>query len=407
MPSFEYVAVDTGGRRKKGVLDADNAKLARRELRKRALSPVSVAEAGAAKPLTQDVGALIRPRKLTSRDLVLFTRQLATLVAASVPVEESLRAVAGQTDKPVVKSIVLAVRGRVAEGRRMSDALAEHPASFSPLYRSIVAAGETSGELGAVLERLADMLEKTQRLRARAVTAAIYPAALALVAIVVVIAMLTFVVPKVVDQFTSIDADLPAPTAALLAISNFLQTFGPWLLGAGLVAAIGLWRLLKREKPRRAFDRGLLGVPLVGRLVRGQEAAQFARTLATLTAAGAPLLDGMRAATRTVTNTEMAAGLKDASASVGEGVALSAALGKSKALPSMAVYMIAAGERSGDVAPMLTRAADQLESEFERVVDAALKLMEPAIIIVMGGVVLFIVLAILSPVLSLNTMAIR
>lgn len=405
MPSFEYVALDAAGKKRKGVLSADTARLARRELKKRALAPVSIAEAGEAKPLSQDIGALIRKRKLSNADLVLFTRQLATLVAASAPVEESLRAVAGQTDKPTVKSIVLAVRGRVAEGWRLSDALAEHPASFAPLYRSIVAAGETSGDLGTVLERLADMLEKTARLRAKALTASVYPAALAVVAILVVIALLTFVVPKVVDQFSTIGADLPAVTRALIAISAFLNAFGLWLALALLIAGVVGWRVLQEEGPRLAFDGWLLKTPIIGNLVRGQEAARFARTLATLTASGAPLLDGLRAATRTVGNTAMATGLKEAAVGVGEGVALSAALGKAKALPSMTVYMIAAGERSGQIAPMLARSADQLESDFERVVDAALKLLEPAIIIVMGGVVLFIVLAILSPVLSLNTMA--
>jgi len=403
MPSFEYVALDAGGRRRKGVLNADTARLARRELRRRNLSPVSVASAEE-KDARSDVGALFRSRSIRRGDLVLATRQLATLVAASAPVEESLRAVAGQTNRPEVRSTFLAVRGRVAEGRRLSDALGEHPKSFPQLYRAVVAAGETSGDLGAVLTRLADTLEKERKLQAKASTAAIYPAALACVAIAVIVALLTFVVPKLVDQFDAI-GELPPMTRALLAISEVLQRWGLVLLGLVALGAAGFWRAMKIDRVKLRVDGAMLRIPFLGGLLRGLDGARFARTLATLTASGAPLLDGLRAATRTVSNARMAEDLKAAAAAVGEGTALSAALARSRALPPMTVYMIGAGERSGEIAAMLASSADHLESDYERVVEAALKLMEPAIIVVMGGVVLFIVLAVLTPVLSLNSMA--
>lgn len=404
MAAFEYEALDSAGRRLRGVVSADTPRLARRELRRKKLFPVHVAPTSQKKQASAALPKWLRSG-LSAKDVSLLTRQLATLVSAAAPVEEALQTMALQTEKQAAKRVLLSVRARVMEGYRLSEALAEESATFSPLYRSMVAAGETSGNLGPVLERLADHLEKSQRLRSKVTTALTYPIFLAVVATAVAAALVTFVVPKVVDQFSSLGQDLPALTELLIAVSAFAADYGLAVAAILALAVVVFLRALKHEGFRIRVDRAVLKVPFVGRLVREIHAARLARTLETLIASGATVLDGLNAARSVMHNRILKDAVAEAATLVSEGASLSAALRRSKAFPPLVTYMAASGENSGRLDHMLSKAADYLEREFEDVTTATLSLLEPAIIIVMGGVVATIVLAILLPILQLNTLA--
>lgn len=402
MPSFEYEALDIAGRAKRGVVNADNPRLARRELRRLDLTPVSISaprEANAAG------GGSKAPPRLKANDLVIMTRQLSVLVGAATPLEEALNAVALQTEKPGVRKRMLAVRERVLEGWRYADALGEDKKSFPDLYRAVVAAGEASGDLAGVLDRLATMLEKNRTMMNKAVASLIYPAALALVAAGVVTALMIGVVPKIVEQFQTFDAKLPFVTQIVIGVSNFLAQYGIFLLIGAVLAGVAFWQALKAPAFKKSFDAWILTLPLLGKLLRGLDGARFARTLATLFAGGAPLLDSLRGASRTVGNSYMREKLETVISQVREGASMAASLKRAAVLPPMMTHMVAAGERAGAVPLMLDKAAAQLEEEFDTTSTVALRLLEPAIIIGMGGVVMLIVVAILLPILRLNSLA--
>jgi len=402
MPSFEYEALDLSGRSRRGVVNADNPRMARRELRRLDLTPVSISaprEAGAA-----GAGSKAPPR-LNANDLVVMTRQLSVLVGAATPLEEALNAVALQTDKPGVRKRMLAVRERVLEGWRFADALGEDRKSFPDLYRAVVAAGEVSGDLAGVLDRLATMLEKNRTMMNKAIASLIYPAALALVAAGVVAALMVGVVPKIVEQFETFDAKLPFVTQIVIGVSEFLARYGLFMLGAFVLAGAGFWQAMKTPAFKKSFDAFVLTLPLLGKLLRGLDGARFARTLATLFAGGAPLLDSLRGAARTVGNSHMREKLETVITQVREGASMAASLKRAAILPPMMTHMVAAGERAGAVPVMLDKAAAQLEEEFDTASTVALRLLEPAIIIGMGGVVMLIVVAILLPILRLNSLA--
>ncbi len=402
MPSFEYEALDLSGRAKKGVVNADSPRLARRELRRLELTPVSISAPREASVAGVRAKA---PARLNQSDLVVMTRQLSVLVGAATPLEEALNAVALQTDKQGVRKRMLGVRERVLEGWRFADALAEDKKSFPDLYRAVVAAGEASGDLSGVLDRLATMLEKNRSMMNKAIAALIYPAALALVAAGVVTAMMVGVVPKIVEQFQSFDAELPFVTKIVIGVSNFLANYGLVVLVGLIIGGIAFWRALKVPAFRRAFDEWMLTLPVLGKLLRGLDGARFARTLATLFAGGAPLLDSLRGAQRTVTNTHMRARLDGVITQVREGASMAASLKRAGVLPPMMTHMVAAGERAGAVPIMLDKSAAQLEEEFDTASTVALRLLEPAIIIGMGGIVMLIVVAIMLPILRLNSLA--
>lgn len=401
MAAFEYEALDKAGRKTRGVISADTARLARRELKRKRLVPIRL-EAAAARRAT---GARrLSLSRFTPRDLSLVTRQLSTLLDAGAPVEEALQTIASQSEKQTVKKTLLSVRAAVMEGYKLSDALGQAGGAFSPLYRSMVAAGEAAGSLGPVLGRLAEYLEKQQKMRGKVQTALTYPAFLALTALGVVIALMTFVVPKVVEQFDTLGQELPALTVAMIWASDALRQFGPFALiaiaGGGLAFAHGL----RSEGSRRRVDRAVLKLPVIGRLVREMQAARLARTLSTLVSSGVPVVEGLAAARDTVRNTALRDALSQTVTLVREGASLAKALRRADAFPPLVVYMAAVGENSGRLDTMLAKAADYLESEFEAVTQAALSLLEPTIIIVMGAMVTVIVLAILMPILQLNTL---
>ncbi len=401
MTAFHYEALDKEGRRKKGVLSADNMTLARAELSRAGLSPLSLEAVDAQK---QDADKQNR-LQIKSAMLVPLTRQLAVIVSAGAPVEEALQAVAMQMEDKAVNQILLGVRARVMEGWRLSEAMGEYKKSFSPLYRAIIAAGEQSGDLGAVLQRLATMQEKSRELKMKALTALIYPVVLVAILLVVTIGLMVYVVPKIAEQFDMLGAALPLITRFVIGVSAFLADWG-WLLALVIaVAGLGLWQAMRLAGPRHKLDRMILQFPIIGKLMRGLDAARFSRTAATLFASGAPLLDSLRAARRTMLNSHMGAQVDDAIIAVQEGAGLAPALRRSAAFPPMMVHMIAAGERSGALPVMLEKTADHLEGEFDNASTLFIRLLEPVIIVIMGVVVLTIMLAILTPMLQMNRLA--
>ncbi|MDZ7627780.1 MAG: type II secretion system inner membrane protein GspF [Parvularculaceae bacterium] len=402
MPSFEYEALDLTGRSKRGVVNADNPRMARRELRRLDLTPISLS---APREASAEGSGSKAPARLKPNDLVIMTRQLSVLIGAATPLEEALNAVALQTEKPGVRKRMLSVRERVLEGWRFADALGADKKSFPDLYRAVVAAGEASGDLAGVLDRLATMLEKNRTMMNKAIASLIYPAALALVAAGVVTALMVGVVPKIVEQFQSFDADLPFVTKVVIGFSEFLANYGIFLMAAIVLGGIAFWQALKVPLFKKSFDARILTIPVLGKLLRGLDGARFARTLATLFAGGAPLLDSLRGASRTVGNSHMRERLEMVITQVREGASMAGSLKRANVLPPMMTHMVAAGERAGAVPIMLDKAAAQLEEEFDTASTVALRLLEPMIIIGMGGVVMLIVVAILLPILRLNSLA--
>ncbi len=405
MFEFDYVALDTAGRERRGHLRADSADDARARLGARRLYVVRVESApeGAAPAPLLSRPALLG-RRLRERQLMLFTRQLATL-AQVTPLEEALRTIARQAEQEHVRQILSSVHAGVVEGRRLSEAMAREPASFPPLYRAMVAAGESSGTLPEILERLALLLERQAQVRGKVRSALAYPAVLAVVAGFVVLAMMVFVVPKVVEQFDDVGQQLPLLTRAVIGLSAFLAAWW-WALLAGIAAAaLVAARALRNEGLRLRFDRFLLRLPLVGRLIRDLHAARMARTHATMVASRLPLLEGLKRTTPTVRNRALRAASVDIAEAIRSGGSLSGALRRAGVFPPLLVYLAASGEPSGKLDLMLERAADYLDREFDGFTQTALSLLEPAIIVVMGALVALIVLSILLPILQLDTLA--
>ena len=401
MATFEYAALDAQGRTRTGRLNADGAREARRQLRERELVPTRLAATATRDRTERSVfGARFRPR-----DLALFTRQLSTLVAAA-PLEEALRTIGAQSDRPAVRRVVGATHAQVLEGLRLSDAMARQGKAFPPLYRAMVAAGEGTGALPDILERLADLLEREQQVRGKLITALVYPASLAVVAVAVVIALMAFVVPKVVEQFDSMGRTLPVLTRVVIAVSDAMATWGLPLLVVLALAAAGFMRALRHPAFRLRFDGLLLRLPVLGRLTRDLHAAQLARTLSIMVNSGLPLMEGLVITARTVHNRVLRAATDTMVASIREGGSLSAAMRRAGVFPPTLLYMASSGENSGRLAPMLERAADYLEREFNTFTSVAMSLLEPLIIVVLGGVVAVIVLAILLPILQFNSLAI-
>lgn len=406
MAAFEYQALDEKGRQKKGILEADTARQIRQQLREKGWMPIEVTQTD--RPVKSQAGdAKINvrfQRRISTRDLALITRQMATLVQAAMPLEEGLKAVAEQNEKPKLKQILLAVRSRVVEGHTLADSLRLYPHIFDQLYCAMVAAGEKSGHLDTVLNRLADYTEQRQQLKSKLQQAMIYPLMLTLVAVSVVAFLLATVVPKIVDQFVQMGQGLPKITEVLLAASNFVQNWGLAIV-IGLFGLVLLARWWKRDEGRlKRWDRGILRFPVIGKVGRGLNTSRFARTLSICTSSAIPLLEGMQVASEVMTNTWVKEQILKASDQVREGVSLRVALQKTGLFPPMMLHMIASGERSGELEQMLTRAADNQDRDFEASVNMALGVFEPLLIVTMAGVVMFIVIATLMPIIELNNM---
>jgi general secretion pathway protein F len=403
MSNYEYLALDKAGREKRGSVRAGTPEDARAQLGKLKLYVVSLDErSGGSAPLLSR--RLFGPKKLSAKQLTLFTRQLATLAQVS-PLEEALRTIGRQSEQEQVQRVLLSVHSGVVEGSRLSEAMAREAPSFPPLYRAMISAGEASGTLPQLLERLADLLERQAQVRSKVLSALAYPIVLSIVASFVVASLMIFVVPQVVEQFDDVGQDLPLLTRIVMGLSHFMATYWWAIILGGIALGFGAVRLLRDESVRLRFDRRILRLPLVGRLNRDLHAARLARTLSTMVASRLPLLDGLRLTTQTIHNRA----LREASAGIAEAIrtggSLSAALRRAGVFPPLLIYMAASGEASGKLDVMLERAADYLEREFDSFTTAALSMLEPAIIVVMGGIVTVIVLSILLPILQLDTIA--
>jgi general secretion pathway protein F len=339
---------------------------------------------------------------ISTTELTLFTRQLATLVRSGLPLDEALTAVSQQSESKRVKRIALGVRAAVLEGSSMAQALNQFPNAFPPLFRATVEAGEQSGKLDVILERLADYVERRQELQQKVLLASLYPLILTVVAIGVVVLLLAYVVPQVVGVYADIEQDLPTLTKGLIALSDFVRDYGPYVAVALVVAGIVFARMMRNVEFRRKVHRLQLRVPLVGRLTRGANTGRFTRTLGILFGSGVPILDAMRIGTQVVSNVPMRDAIDVATTKVREGAPLARSLGESRLFPPIALHLIASGEASGRLDEMLDSAARNQEREVETLVGALMAILGPVLILSMGVIVLLIVLAILLPIFDLN-----
>lgn len=400
MAAFEYQALDQGGRTRKGVIEADSARHARSLLRDQALMPTKV-NVTASQSTNKGSGRSFQ-RKLGHLDRVLFTRQLATLVGSSMPIEAALAAVAEQADKQHVKGLIMAVRSKVLEGHSLAVSLSDHGSSFNALYRATVAAGEQSGFLDKVLENLADYEERQFSATRNVEMAMIYPVVLLTMAVLIISGLMVYIVPDMVNVIVDTGQELPWFTSVLIAITDFMASYW-WLLIIGVVLLVAFTRwLLAQPRLRLRWDRFKFDMPLIQRITRSANAARYTNTLSILTRSGVPLVEAMHIASRVVSNQWLQRALTQATQRVSEGISLHISLGKVGQMPPMMLHMVAAGEQSGTLDTMLGRVADFQQSEVERVVSALVKLFEPLMLLLMGGVVLFIVMAILLPMLSMN-----
>lgn len=402
MPEFAYHAIDPDGREQRGRIAAANDDAARERLVSKKLYIVSVAPAPARVSALASLPIKRQPR-LNAKQLTLFTRQLSSLAQVS-PLEEALRTISRQSEQPHVRQILTEVHTGVVEGQRLSDAMRREGNSFPPLYRAMIAAGEGAGTLPLITERLAILLERQAEMRGKLIGALAYPAILSLVALLVVMGLMVSVVPRVVEQFDNVDQQLPLITRIVIGISAFLANYYWVIIIAVILGAFLFAQALKRPAFRLSVDRTVLRIPLLGKLLRNLHAARMARTLATMVASRLPLLEGLRLTGGTIRNKVLSAANDDIVESVRSGGSLSGAMRTSGVFPPLLVYLTASGESAGRLDTMLERAAEYLEREFDNFTSTALSLLEPLIIVAMGGVVAVIILAILLPILQLQNL---
>ncbi|WP_374569097.1 type II secretion system inner membrane protein GspF [Ideonella sp.] len=408
MPAFKFEALDASGKTTTGMVEADNAKTARAQVRAKDLVPLSVTPIGVASDAGKNAGVgggrrILGRRAFSASGLTVWTRQLAGLVGSGLPLERALTALADEAEEPKQRELVAHLKSEVNAGSSFARALASSPREFDDVYRAVVAAGEASGALGGVLEKLADDLEDRQALKAKVLGAMLYPAIVSLIAIVIVTFLVTYVVPQVASVFTSTKRALPGLTVAMLAISAFVRSYG-WIVVVLLVAGVGMLSFsLRNEAFRERFDAATLRLPLVGRLARGYNAARFAGTLAMLAGAGVPILKALQAAAETLGNRAMRADAMAALVQVREGAPLASALAAKKRFPGLLAMFARLGEQTGKLPVMLDRAARQLGGEVQRRALAVATILEPLLIVAMGVVVMLIVLSVLLPIIQLNT----
>jgi len=402
MAEFDYVAIDPAGKDRKGSIKADSIEEARAKLDARKLFIVAL-EPGAVESARSRANLSLRSPRLSAKELTLFTRQLATLTQVS-PLEESLRTIGRQSEQDHVRAVVGKVHSGVMEGRRLADALGAEPKSFPPLDRAMISAGESSGSLPTIMERLSDLMERQALMRSKVLTAIAYPSVLATFAVFVVAALMIFVVPKVVEQFDTVGQELPLLTRMVMGLSAFLAAYWWLLLIAMILGGVAFWRALKNERFRYRFDATLLGLPVLGKLIRDLHAARMARTLSTMVASRLPLMEGLTLTANTVHNRVLRRASDEIVEAIRGGGSLSAALRRAGVFPPLLVYLAASGESAGRLDTMLERAADYLEREFDSFTSTALAMLEPIIIILMGGIVAVIILSILLPILQLQSL---
>ncbi len=402
MGAYSYQAINEQGKKVKGVLEGDSARQIRAQLREKNLKPIEV-EAAAETGGKKKQSAFARTRVSTA-DLSLITRQLATLIQSNLPLDEALNATAQQSRKPQIKSLILEVRSRVLEGHTLANALGEAPRVFDELYRSMVRAGEHAGFLGLVLDRLADHTENSQYTQQKLKMAMIYPFILVGVAISVISALMVFVVPKLLGIFENSGAELPVLTRALVASSDFLTSYGLYVLIAIVGLVFAFRHALKDEGRRRQYHGFLLKVPFISGVLRAMDTARFASTLSIMMASGVPLLEGLKISGEVLANLVLRQSSMDVATRVQEGSSLHKAMEQSGEFPPMMVHMVASGEASGELETMLERAAKNQERELEMTLSTLMGVLEPLLVVGMGGMVLMIVLAVLLPMFNLNTL---
>lgn len=399
MPAFRYEAVDAAGASRKGVVNADSARAARADLRGQGLVPIAVEQIAA--EVAAGGGGALRSR-LSTTELALFTRQLASLLEASLPLEQAFSALLEQAERPYLRDLIASIRSEVMAGQSLSTALAQHPRDFADIYRALVASGEQIGQLARVLSRLADYIERRNSLVQKVKLAFTYPAIVTVVAFAIVIFLLTYVVPQIVSVFANTKQKLPFLTVMMLAISDFVRNYG-WMVALAVAALFWFWRrLLKNPAIKLRWHAWLLDAPLFGKFERSLNTARFASTLAITTGSGVPILRALQTSRDTLTNVAMRAQVEDATTSVREGVGLARALSTHKHFPPMLIHMIRAGEVTGELPAMLERASSAQEQDLERRALTIAGLLEPALILAMGVVVLLIVLAVLMPIIEIN-----
>jgi len=400
MGAFEYQALNQQGREKKGIIESETSRLARQSLRDKGLTPLSVEAV-----VTQESrkpAALGGGSGIGTRDLALLTRQLATLSRSGIPLEEALQAVSQQTEKPRIRRIILGVRSRVLEGQSLSNALGNFPNAFPVLYRATVDAGESSGKLDYVLEKLAEYEETRELMRQKVQLAMIYPIMLTSVSILIVIGLLAYVVPEIVGVFENLGQELPILTLWLIMASDFILNYGIIVLGGIIAIWMACSAMLRVEHILFTYQSIQLKLPLIGRFMRGSNTARFTRTLAILVGSGVELLEALRIASQVVPNLPMRKAVEHTAVRVREGDSLSRALNQTKLFPPITVHLIASGESSGQLPEMLEGAADNQQREVQSMAEMLIGIFEPVLILFMGVVVLLIVIAILLPIFEMN-----
>lgn len=406
MPAYTFEALDAKGATQKGLIDADTARSARSMLRARSLVPILVEPAmGASGSGSSSSGlnmTIWASRIFNATALSVWTRQLAGLVAAGLPLERALAALTEEAEVSRQRNLMASLRSEVNGGSPFARALAQYPREFSHSYTAVIAAGEQSGQLGTVLERLADDLESSEALKNKLLAASLYPAIVTLVAIVIVVFLVTYVVPQVAGVFEGSKRALPFLTVAMMSISDFVRDYGWWMLGAGVLTVLGVIMARRNPTLRLSMDAAWLRLPLIGRLARGYNAARFAATLAMLASAGVPILRSLQTAAETLSNQAMRADALDALVLVREGAPLASALASKKRFPALVSMFARLGEQTGQLPAMLSRAAEQLSAEVQRRAMHMATILEPLLIVTMGLVVMMIVLAVLMPIIQLN-----
>ena len=404
MAAFDYQAVDSRGKNRKGVIEGDTPRHARSLLREQGLMPTDVAPTLASQKIKSGkANNRSNKSKVSAAELALITRQLATLVESGLPLEEALVAIAEQGEKNAIKSMIMGVRTKVTEGYGLAESMAEYPKVFNHLFRAMVAAGEKSGHLDKVLNRLADYTEQREQMRSQLIQALVYPVIMTVVAVGVIAILLTKVVPQIVGQFEHMGANLPSSTKFLIASSDFLQANGFYIMLFIALVMLLISQLLKKPKYKMAYHQRVITFPGLGKITKGLNTARFARTLSILSASAVPLLESMKISGEVLDNLYIKQQVKLAADKVREGTSLRLSLEQTKLFPPMMLHMIASGEKSGQLEQMLGRAADNQDKEFEAVINISLKVFEPTLMVAMAGIVLFIVMAILEPILKLNT----
>ncbi|WP_100642471.1 type II secretion system inner membrane protein GspF [Alteromonas facilis] len=405
MPAYAYKALTSSGKNKSGVLEADTPRQVRQQLREQSLIPIDVEEVSEKKKAQKGNArfGMLRPT-ISVSDLALLTRQLATLIESALPIEEALQAVAEQSEKPRHKQMMMAIRSKVVEGYTLADALSEFPSVFDNLYRSMVAAGEKSGHLDTVLNRLADYTERRNIVKNQITQALIYPVIMLIVAIGIVSLLLTYVVPRIVGQFDNMGQELPGVTQFLIAVSEGIQNYGLLILLALVLMYVGYRQLMRTSAFKMKSHRIRLNFPVLGKVIKSINTSRFASTLSILTASAVPVLEGMRIAGNVLENVYIKDLIMESAGKVQGGSSLRGALDATGVFPPMMIHMIASGEKSGELQDMLARAALNQERQFEMQVNIALAILGPVLILTMAAIVFFIVIAILLPIISLNNM---